>query len=206
MSAEQNGRVGEILDRAAAFYESFLWESEVARAVRMFLIERHDVSEEILREFEVGYSPFGWFSLQEHMSRWQYSATELHDAGVIQESRQGHRHYDRFRSRIMFPVRDSSGRPLGFAGLALHFGPSWPKWLTSPESERYQKRSAIFAIDRAAEAISEAGQAVVLSDCLDVLRLHQEGRREAVAVIRSGITPEHREKLEAYAPRIVRRP
>jgi hypothetical protein len=197
MSQDGDGRMSEILERAAAFYERFLWESEVAGAVRRFLIERHGVSEETLREFQVGYAPFGWFALQEHMARWQYSPRELQEAGVIQESRQSDRHYDYFRSRIIFPVRDARRTPSGFAGLALHYGPSWPKWLTSPESLRYRRRSAMFGFDRAATAMRQTGRAVVLNDCLEVLQHHEQGQHEAVAVIRSNVTRDHIKQVAA---------
>jgi hypothetical protein len=97
----------------------------------------------------------------------------------------------------MFPIRDRDGRMLGFAGMATNPGPSWPLWLTSPDRGRFRRRTAIFAIDRAAAAIGEAGRAVVVRDCLEVLRLHQRGRGEAVAVIRCPITPEHAAQMAA---------
>jgi hypothetical protein len=128
--------------------------------------------------------------LEDDLARRGFSAAELHEAGIATRSRRGRVH-SQFRSRIMFPIRDVEGTTLGFAGMATNPGPSWPLWLISPDRGRFDKRDAIFALDRAAGAIGEAGRAVVYRHCLDVLREHQAGRREAVALIRSSITPRH---------------
>jgi hypothetical protein len=104
----------------------------------------------------------------------------------------------------MFPVRERHGRILGFAGLATHLGPSWPLWLTSPERGGYRRGSAIFGLHRAGPTIAQTGRAQVLNDCLEVLRLHQRGEREAVAMIQSPITAEHLEQLAAELPVDVR--
>jgi hypothetical protein len=191
-------RRAEILDRAAAFYEQLLWESDEARAIRSFLDER-GLAPETLREFQVGYAPIGWFGLQEHMRQWRLSPPDLREVGLVQRSHRSERFYDYFRSRIIFPVRDPDGEIAGFAGLALHYGPSWPRWLTSPEDDRFRRGSALFGIDRAAEAIRATGRAVVSDDSLEVIGLHQRGRREAVAVIRSSITDEHVKRLTEVA-------
>lgn len=95
----------------------------------------------------------------------------------------------------MFPVRDEDGRVLGFAGLATHLGPSWPLWLASPNRGAFDGASALFGFDRAAPAIAEAGRALVLRDCVQVLARHQRDHRDAVAVIQSPITREHTVKL-----------
>ena len=190
-----DARVEEILERAVAFYESSLWESDTGGAARSRLAAQ-DLDSSVLRAFRVGYAPGGWEELIAHLGQWQYSVTELHEAGIADLSDRGHLHA-RFRARVMFPVRDRSGQILGFAALATNPGPSWPKWLTSPERGRYRGASAIFGIDRAGAAIAEAGRALVLADCRDVLRLHQQGRMEAVGVIRSPITRTHLEQLAA---------
>jgi hypothetical protein len=197
-SREADARVEEILERAAEFYESFLWESKSGRSARSRLAEV-GIDESILREFQVGYAPVGRNELLEHLGKWHYSAAELQAAGIATQSERGHLHVH-FRSRVMFPIRERPGRILGFAGLATHLGPSWPLWLSSPESGHYQRDSAIFGIRQASPAIARAGRAIVLDDCLEVLRLHQQGQQEAVAVIQSPITQEHLEQLAAELP------
>jgi hypothetical protein len=194
-SRDPDARLEEILERAAQFYADFLWQSDTGRSIRPRLARR-GVDGPILREFGVGYAPGGWTELLEHLEQWRYSTAELETAGIAVLSDRGRLHVQ-FRSRVMFPVRDHQGRILGFAALATHPGPSWPQWLTSPERGRYRRRSAIFGIDRAAPAISRGGRALVLNDCLDVLRLHQRGQSQAVAVIRSPVTAEHLEQFAA---------
>jgi len=189
-------RVDEVLERAAEFFSGVLWETDTGAGVRKRLAEA-GVEERTLREFGIGYAPVGHRDLLEHLSQRDYSAAELTAAGVATGSGRGHLHAQ-FRSRVMFPIRrDRQGRILGFAGLATHLGPSWPLWLTSPERGRYRKSSAIFAIDRAGDAIARARRVQVLDDPLEVLRLHQAGEENAVAVVQSPITGEHLEHLAA---------
>jgi hypothetical protein len=190
---ERDARVGEVLDAAATFFSHYLWASEIGVSV-LSRIAREGVEEETVRAFGVGYVPGDHRLLLEHLGRSGYSANELHAAGIAARSRRGRVH-SQFRSRIMFPIRDRDGRMLGFAGMATNPGPSWPLWLTSPDRGRFHRRTAIFAIDRAGAAIGEAGRAVVLRDCLDVLRTHQAGNCEAVAVIRCPITPAHEAQI-----------
>jgi hypothetical protein len=191
---ERDARVVEVLDAAGAFFSEYLRASENASLLAR--MAREGIEEETLRAFGVGYVPGDHRLVLEHLRRCGYSEAELHAAGIATRSDRGHVH-SQFRSRIMFPIRDRDGRMLGFAGMATNPGPSWPLWLTSPDRGRFRKRTAIFAIDRAAAAIGEAGRAVVFRDCLDVLRMHQAGDREAVAVIRCPITPAHVAQMAA---------
>jgi DNA primase-like protein len=192
---ESDARAGEVLDAAAAFFSEYLWTSQISASVRE-RIAREGVDTETARTFGVGYVPGDHRLILDHLGQRGYSAAELHEAGIATRSRRGRVH-SQFRSRIMFPIRDRDGRMLGFAGMATNPGPSWPLWLTSPDRGRFDRRTAIFAIDRAAAGIGEAERAVVVRDCLEVLRLHQRGRCEAVAVIRCPITPEHAAQIAA---------
>jgi hypothetical protein len=192
---ESDARVGEVLAAAAEFFSEYLWTSESGASV-LSRIAREGVEEETVRAFGVGYAPGEHQLVLEHLANRGYSAAALDAGGIATRSRRGRVH-PHFRSRVMFPIMDRDGTLLGFAGMATNPGPSWPLWLTSPNRGRFQRPTAIFAIDRAAEAIGEAGRAVVLNDCLAVLRAHQDGRCEAVAVIRSPITSGHAAQLAA---------
>jgi hypothetical protein len=92
----------------------------------------------------------------------------------------------------MFPVRDGRGQVLGFAGLATHLGPSWPMWVTSPETTVYRRLQAVFALDLAGPEIAATGVAVVRRDCIGVLTAHQDGETNAVTVHSSSVTYEQR--------------
>jgi DNA primase catalytic core, N-terminal domain len=172
-----------------------LWESEVGGGVRARL-ERHGIEESTLPGFRVGYAPGDTSRLLGHLGQWDYSEAELTAAGIASHSDRERLHV-LFHARIMFPIRDAEGRVLGFAGLGTHLGPSWPLWLTSPEGETFRTGAAIFAIGEAAGAIARAGWALIVRDPVQVLALHQRGRREAVAVIHSPITRAHLTQLAA---------
>ena len=114
-------RLLELLGRATDYYERYLWESKEAAHAREYLAER-GLGEEILREFRVGYSPSAWDTMMVASRRGGFSDAELYDAGLVQRSGGSGRVYDRFRSRIMFPLADTRGRVLGFGARALDHG------------------------------------------------------------------------------------
>jgi hypothetical protein len=188
-------RVGEVLEAAALSFSEYLWTSEIGLAI-LGRLAREGVEEETVRGFGVGYAPGEYRLVLEHLQELGYSDDDLYAAGIATRSRRGRVHAQ-FHSRIMFPIRDRDSRMLGFAGMATNPGPSWPLWLTSPDRGSFNKRTAIFAFDLAAPSIAEAGRAVVFRDCLEVLRTHQSGHPEAIAVIRCPITPTHIAQIAA---------
>jgi DNA primase catalytic core, N-terminal domain len=187
-------RVPELLADAGAFFEADLWESDTAGPARD-LLAGEDLEEEVIRAFGVGYAPMGPYQLMNHLTGLGYSPEELVAAGLATRSVRGRVHAY-FRSRVMFPVRDREGRILGFAGLATHLAKSWALWITSHETALYQRSDAVFAIDRAAPQIAATSTALVLPDCIEVLRSHQDRKTNAVTVHTSSVT---REQLLALA-------
>jgi hypothetical protein len=179
----------EVVAHAVAFFEDRLWASEPGARVRSRLV-RAGVAATTMREFGVGYAPGDVRELLRHLRGEGFSDEELVRAGLATPSDRERVHV-LFHARVMFPIRDLHGRTLGFAGLATHLGPSWPLWTTSPEGDLFQPDSAIFAIERALPAIAEARRALIKRDCVEVMRLHQEGRGESVGVIQSPITADH---------------
>src|SRR3954451_10647674 len=135
-------RLEASLSDAAAFFEAYLWKAEGSGAARDALA-RQGLDEEVVRAFGVGYSPVGPAVLTTHLRDLGYSLDELEAAGLVRSSARGRVHAH-FRSRIMFPVSDGRGQVLGFAGLATHLGPSWPMWVTSPETDLYNRLQAVF--------------------------------------------------------------
>ena len=183
----------EILERSAAYFEGRLWESEVGNRIRARLL-RAGITESSLRSFRVGYAPGNTKDVLGHLAEWGYPASELTSAGIVSRSHRDGLHV-LFHARIMFPITDCEGRVLGFAALATHLGPSWPLWLTSPDRGPFDGGSAMFGIQQARPAIRRTGKALVLRDCVQVLALHEQGRREAVGVIQSPITRRHAASL-----------
>jgi hypothetical protein len=191
-------RTEEVLADAAEFFETYLWEAEAAEPGRNALAKQ-GLTDEVIRQFGVGYAPVGPDELMEHMRGLGYSTEELVAAGVVHLSVRGRAHAQ-FRSRLMFPVRDAEGQIVGFAGLGTHVGPSWALWVTSPDVGIYRRSEAVYGLDLAAEQIAATGTAVVCRDCIEVLRAHQEGETNAVTVHSGVITRSQLEALTAGVP------
>jgi DNA primase len=189
-------RLRKLLDRTAAFYETFLWESPRAAKAREYLAGR-GLGEGVLREFGVGCAPGVWDTVLVRGQQAGYAVEEIEAAGLVRRGQKGRGHYDQFRSRIIFPIRDARGRVVGFGGRALTADQK-PKYVNSPEGELYRKRRTLYGIDRARPAIAKAGRAVVVEGYTDVLACHQAGITETVAVMGTAITPEQVRLLSGY--------
>jgi DNA primase len=194
--AEQRRRRRErlltLLDRSAGFYSNYLWDSSEAASARDYLTSR-DLSEEILREFRVGYSPSAWDRMLVGARQTGFTEEELMAAGLAQRGKNGGL-YDRFRGRIMFPLADARGRVLGFGARQMAEGRG-PKYLNTSENDLYHKGRQLFGIDVARKGAMKSGRFVVVEGYTDVLALHQAGIREAVAIMGTAMTQEQLAEL-----------
>jgi DNA primase len=197
----KRGRLGELLERTAAFYAAFLRDAPQAEKARAYLADR-GLGREALTEFGVGCAPGTWDTILIRGQRAGYSVAEIEAAGLVLRSQKGSGHYDRFRSRIIFPIRDARGRVQGFGARAMH-PDQQPKYVNSPEGELYRKRATLYGIDRARAAIARNGAALVVEGYTDVIACHQAGIHEAVAVMGTAITPQQVKLLSAYAEEAV---
>ncbi|HVD41339.1 MAG TPA: DNA primase [Solirubrobacterales bacterium] len=197
---QRRRRLEQLLDRAAAFYSSYLWESEEAGKARDYLARR-GLREEVLRSFGVGYAPSAWDKLLVRGQRAGFSVEELRGVGLTQQGRSGG-DYDRFRERIMFPIRDRRGRVLGFGGRAMREDQG-AKYVNTAETEFFHKSQILYGVEQAKAAIAKAGRAVVVEGYTDVLALHQSGIEEAVAVMGTAITDEQVAALSGMVDEVV---
>ena len=197
---QQRRRLGELLDRTAAFYTSYLWDSEEAGKAREYLGGR-GLGEEVLRAFGVGYAPSAWDQVLLRGQRAGFKVDELRSVGLVQRGRGGGE-YDRFRSRIIFPIRDRRGRALGFGGRAMR-SDQGAKYVNTAETDFFHKSHLLYGIDLAKEAIAKAGRAVVVEGYTDVLALHQAEVREAVGVMGTAITEEQVAALSGMVDEVV---
>jgi len=188
-------RTAELLADAGQFFEARLWEDETSEKAREALA-KEGLDEKVIRAFGVGYAPVGHNELLEHLQELGYSTEEVVEAGLARVSARGRIH-SHFGSRIMFPIRDRDGGILGFAGLGTHLGPSWPMWVVSPDIGHYHRSKAVFGLDRAAKRIAASKTVVVVGDCVEVLRAHQDGQPNAVTVHTGGLTTEQIEEIGA---------
>ena len=197
---QQRRQLGELLDRTAAFYGSYLWDSEEAGKARAYLTER-GLQEETLRRFGVGYAPSAWDTVLVRGQRAGFSVGQLRAVGLAQRGRGGGE-YDRFRARIMFPIRDRRGRTLGFGGRAMR-SDQGAKYVNTAETEFFHKSDMLYGIDLAKGAVAKAGRAVVVEGYTDVLALHQTGVEEAVGVMGTAITTKQVAALSGMVEEVV---
>ena len=197
---QRRRRLEQLLDRTAAFYANYLWESKEAGKAREYLADR-GLAEETLRDFGVGYAPSAWDKILVRGQRAGFSTTELAGVGLVQKNRDG-REYDRFRSRIMFPIRDRRGRTLGFGGRAMR-SEQGAKYVNTAETDFFHKSQLLYGVDKAKAAIAKATRAVVVEGYTDVLALHQAGVEETVAVMGTAITGEQVATLSGMVEEVV---
>jgi DNA primase len=197
---QQRRRLGDLLDRTAAFYAAYLWDSDEAGKARAYLAER-GLNEEALRAFGVGYAPSAWDKVLLRGQRAGFKVDEMRQVGLVQRGRGGGE-YDRFRSRIMFPIRDRRGRTLGFGGRAMR-SDQGAKYVNTAETEFFHKSRMLYGIDLAKAAIAKAGRAVVVEGYTDVIALHQAGVEEAVGVMGTAITEEQVAALSGMVDEVV---
>jgi DNA primase len=197
---QQRRRMGELLDRTTGFYAHFLWDSEEAGKARVYLAER-GLGEEVLRAFGVGYAPSAWDTVLLRGQQAGFKVDELRAVGLAQRGRSGGE-YDRFRERIMFPIRDRRGRTLGFGGRAMR-SDQGAKYVNTAETDFFHKSETLYGIDLAKEAIAKSGRVVVVEGYTDVLALHQAGVGEAVGVMGTAITGEQVAALSGMVDEVV---
>jgi DNA primase len=194
-------RLLELLARTSAYYERCLWESPEAARARDYLLGR-GLGEEILREFHVGYAPSAWDRVLTGSLRGGFSEAELYATGLAQRSQENGRPYDRFRSRIMFPLADTRGRVLGFGARALSESQR-PKYLNTSDNAVYHKGLHLYGADLARAHAAKAGQAILCEGYTDVIALHQAGIRNTVGLMGTALTAEQVGELARMAPTVL---
>jgi DNA primase len=177
----------EINEAALAWFTGQLPGSAAADYLR-----RRGLTDETVRDWGLGFAPDAWDGLLKHMLTRGVRDDDLLSAGLITENERGRR-YDRFRGRVMFPVRDGMGRVVGFAGRLLDDGV--PKYLNSPETALFKKGELLYGLDRARTAIRDSGEVIVVEGYMDVLALHQTGFGNAVAALGANLTVEQADQL-----------
>jgi DNA primase len=184
-----------VLDAAAAWFEDSL-RGEAGRSCRDYLAGR-GLSPETIARFRLGYAPPSRGALKMALAKRGIEEPLMLAAGLVIEPEGGGERYDRFRGRVMFPIRDSRGRVVGFGGRIL--GPGEPKYLNSPETELFHKGTMLYGLDLAGAAARKANRLVVVEGYMDVIALNQAGLVEAVAPLGTALTEMQLELLWRYA-------
>jgi len=179
-------------------HKLFSPEGQVARAY----LHQRGVTEEMMREFMLGYAPNSWDSLFQYLKSKGYSASLLSKAGLIKPRPSGEGYYDVFRHRVIFPIQDVTGQVIAFGGRALD--PEDPaKYINSPDTPVFKKGATVYGLPRARPAIAQSGEAIVVEGYMDVIALAQAGFANVVACLGTATTEEHLKLLSRYAEHII---
>ena len=171
---------------ASGYFRSQL-RTEAGQGALQYLRESRGLSEATLEAFELGYAPDHWDGLLKHLQQVEGLSPELLEAaGLVVPRKGGNGFYDRFRHRVMVPIRDRQGRVIGFGGRSLDGAE--PKYLNSPETEVFEKGKHLFGLDRASNAIRKDDRAVVVEGYFDVIALHAAGITNAVAALGTALS------------------
>jgi DNA primase len=175
-----------VLGLAAGWFRSQLRGPEGAAALA-YLRESRGLGKATIEAFGLGFAPERWDALLRHLHQVEGLEPELLEAaGLVVARKGGEGFYDRFRARVMVPIRDRQGRVIGFGGRSLDGAE--PKYLNSPETEVFEKGRHLFGLDRAADAIRRSDRAVVVEGYFDVISLHAAGIGNAVAALGTALS------------------
>ena len=187
-TAGQRKRLLDAHRIAAEFYSAQLASPE-AKTGRDFLLER-GFGREAAELFGVGYAPQGWSHLSDHLRGKGFTEAELKASGLVSEG-QGGKSYDRFRGRLVWPIRDVTGEVIGFGARKLYDDDQGPKYLNTPETPLYKKAQVLYGLDLAKGAIRQGREVVVVEGYTDVMACHLAGVTAAVATCGTAFGEEH---------------
>jgi len=186
-------------DVAAEYYHYLLLHDTEVETARKYTAGR-GLSQAVIDNFQLGYSPNKWDGLLGHLSRAGYRDDDMLAVGLIVQRDAGGFH-DRFRNRLMFPIRDVKGRVVGFGGRALD--DSIPKYLNSPQSLLFDKSSIIYGIERASAAVKQHDSVVITEGYMDALAAHQFGFENTVASMGTALTEKQISTLRKLTRNII---
>jgi len=187
----------EVLDKAASFYKERLKDSRVA----IDYLKGRGLTGEIARDFGLGFAPAGWDNLLKAVGDSDERRRHLLETGMLIEKAGEHPFHDRFRERIMFPIRDRAGRIIGFGGRVIV--KEEPKYLNSPETPLFHKGNELYGLYEACLALRDIPRLLVVEGYMDVVALAQYGVRYAVATLGTSTTADHLKKLFRVTPEVV---
>ena len=177
-----------VMEEAASFYRQQLRNhADSPKAVEY--LKGRGLTGQIASEFGIGYAPPGWDNLLKAIGGSAQRQTQLATTGMAIEKEPG-RYYDRFRNRIMFPIRDRRGRIIAFGGRVIDSNDT-PKYLNSPESPLFHKGKELYGLYEARQALRQIDRLLVVEGYMDVVALAQHGIRYAVATLGTALTPDH---------------
>lgn len=176
------------INKAASEYYKAQLQGEEGKAARDFLVAR-GFDLDSISDFEVGYAPKGWQNLSEHLTEKGFKLEDQALAGLLSKGEKGY--YDRFRGRVLWPIRDANSQVVGFGARKLYPEDQGPKYLNTPETPVYHKSTVLYGLDLARREIASKRQVVVVEGYTDVMACHLAGEKTAVATCGTAFGEEH---------------
>lgn len=195
---EAHEHLRKLLEDAVILYRTHLFNNT---DLLTYLREKRGLTDATIETFGLGYAPNSFDAALKHFTQRSYSEQDLLDAGLMTEREDGKR-YDRFRHRLMIPIRDENGRMAGFGARVVDPN-DIPKFLNSPETPIFSKGRLLYGLDRARKPIRAADQAVIVEGYLDVIALHQAGYENVVSPMGTALTEDQLRLLKRFTRRIV---
>jgi DNA primase len=196
---QSNKALYTVMEQAATYYAQQLRRhSQASRAVDY--LKSRGLTGEIAKQFDLGFAPPGWHNLQEVLGETPAQQTLLKDSGMLVQNESG-KVYDRFRDRVVFPIRDQRGRVVAFGGRVL--GDDKPKYLNSPETEIFHKGRELYGLYQARQANRKLDRLLVVEGYMDVIALAQHGINNATATLGTATSKTHLERIYRLCPEVV---
>ncbi|MFN8523092.1 MAG: DNA primase [Chloroflexota bacterium] len=196
---EAEARLTMALESTGLYYRGMLHQPAGAHALAY--LRQRGLTDPTIEQFALGFAHPRGAGLVQHLAQAGFSEDEMVTSGAVGRSDEGQL-YDRFRGRVIFPIRDVEGHVIGFGGRALA-ADQQPKYLNTPQTELFDKGGSLYALDQARQAIRESHRAIVVEGYMDVLAAHQSGFKNVVATLGTAIGERHVDTLRRLAPEIV---
>lgn len=201
-AGKEKEQIYEAYRLAADYYHAEFLHPVRGKPAREYFIQKRGFSEELAREFKIGWAPEAWRGLLEFLTKKGFSEQLLVKARLVNRSTQGH-FYDIFRGRLLFPIQNLRGKEMAFGGRLIADAEG-PKYLNSPEHPAFSKRKELFGLNVAKKFIDrDLPQLLVVEGYMDFLRLYQKGFKTAVATLGTSLTGDHVQVLKRFADEAV---
>jgi len=197
---EANAHLHDLLEAALTYFRHNLLNSQHGKSVLDYLHQR-DLGDETLETFEIGYAKPAWEDTRSYLIERGFSEKYMLDAGIVSAREDGGT-FDRFRNRIIIPIRDARGRLCGF-GARVVDKLEQPKFLNSPQSAIFDKGRLLYGLEKARKTIRSLNQAVIVEGYMDVIALHQAGFRNAISPMGTALTEHQLRMLKKFSRNIV---
>lgn len=191
-----------IHEGVAQFYHRILLEHEAGEAGRAYLATRA-LQPQTVKDFQIGFAPDRFDSLEKWAQQKKIPLELMEQAGLMIKSDKREGYYDRFRNRLMFPIRDEAGRVIGFSGRAIVKDEKSGKYVNSPETPLFHKSRVLFAIDKARRAMADGRTAIICEGQIDAIRCHEAGLANVVASQGTALTADHARMIRRYADEVI---